>query len=67
MPLKELLMQELENIPEPLMVEVLDYLRFLKLKHAEDEEDLRDAREALVAMQSEGTVAWEDLKASIDS
>jgi hypothetical protein len=33
MTFKELLIQELDNIPDPLIGEVLDFLHFLKAKH----------------------------------
>ncbi len=60
---KELLIQELDNIPDPLMMEVLDFLQFLKAKREEDLEDVREARAALEKVSIEGTVAWNDLKA----
>ena len=62
MTLKEILIQELDNVPEPLMVEVLDFLQFLKAKQAEEQEDLHDAHAALEKVSTEGTVAWNDLK-----
>ena len=40
---RELLL-ELEGTTDPLLVEVLDYLRYLKCKHAEDADGLRVAR-----------------------
>jgi Protein of unknown function (DUF2281) len=63
---KEQLIQELDNLPEPLIVEVLDFLRFLKAKRAEDQEDLADARAALASVKTEGTVTWETLQAGVD-
>ena len=36
MTLKELLIHELDNIPDPLIAEVLDFLHFLKAKQAQD-------------------------------
>jgi hypothetical protein len=36
MTLKDLLIQELDNVSEPLIVEVLDFLRFLKTKQPQD-------------------------------
>lgn len=35
MTLKELLIHELDNIPDPLIAEVLDFLHFLKAKQAQ--------------------------------
>lgn len=32
---KELILQELEAVPEPVLAEVLDFLRFLKAKRAQ--------------------------------
>lgn len=65
MTLKDLLIQELDNVPDPLIMEVLDFLRFLKAKQEEDEEDLRDARAALATLNDEGTITWENLKAEV--
>ncbi len=65
MTLREQLIQELDDVSDPLLVEVLDYLKFLKAKHEQDDEDLRDAREALASAEEEGTVTWEDLKAEV--
>ena len=47
MTLKDRLIQELEGTPEPLMVEVLDFLQFLKAKQSEDAADVQAAREEL--------------------
>ncbi|HSM81929.1 MAG TPA: hypothetical protein VLS96_09590 [Nodosilinea sp.] len=63
MTLKEMLMQELSDASDPLIVEVLDFLRFLKSKQIEDNADLIEAREALATVAAEGTVDWHDLKA----
>jgi hypothetical protein len=65
MTFKELLIQELDNIPDPLIGEVLDFLHFLKAKQEQDNEDLQDARIARSTVATEGTVAWEDLKAEV--
>lgn len=63
MTVKELLLQELEGTTDPLLAEVLDYLRYLKFRQEEDAADLRDARTALVDAQKEGTVSWAAVKA----
>ncbi len=47
MTLKEQLIQELDGISEPLMVEVLDFLRFLKTKHLQDSAEIQQARSGL--------------------
>ncbi|MEM9274334.1 MAG: DUF2281 domain-containing protein [Cyanobacteria bacterium P01_F01_bin.143] len=62
---KEQLIQELDNIPEPLIQEVLDFLYFLKAKQDRDIQDLQDARAALATVETESKVSWEDLKAEI--
>ena len=63
---KELIIQEIEQVPEPLLDEVLDFLRFLKAKHEreklEAQIDLEDARAALKEAKEEGTTSLEDLK-----
>jgi hypothetical protein len=65
MTLKERLIQELDNVPDPLIVEVLDFLHFLQAKQEQDSEDLQDARAALGSIETEGTVTWADLKAEV--
>lgn len=65
MTLKELLIQELDNASEPVLVELLDFLQFLKAKQAEDTADILEARQALASVAIEGTFAWEDLKADV--
>ncbi|NEQ44749.1 MAG: ribonuclease HI [Leptolyngbya sp. SIOISBB] len=49
MTLKEQLIQELDGISDPLIVEVLDFLQFLKTKHLNDSPDIQQARSGLVA------------------
>ncbi|MGF1516218.1 MAG: DUF2281 domain-containing protein [Nodosilinea sp.] len=63
MTLKELLIQEIDDASDPLLVEVLDFLQFLKAKQAENKADILEAREALASVAAEGTIAWEALKA----
>lgn len=63
---KEQIIQELEQVPEPLLTEVLDFLKVLKEKRLqEDLEDLEDARAALREIETEGTVSWKALKAEL--
>ncbi|MFB8791704.1 MAG: hypothetical protein U7123_23390 [Potamolinea sp.] len=50
MTLKELLIQELENVPDPLIVEVLDFLRFLKIKQTHDSQAVTEARVGLTSV-----------------
>ncbi len=63
---KDLLIQELEQVPEPILDEVIDFLRFLKAKHDQEklelQIDLEDARAALKEAREEGTTSLEDLK-----
>ena len=63
MTVKELLIQEIEDIADPLLIEVLDYLRYLKFKQEEDTDDLREARAVLKEARTEGTISWEEVKA----
>lgn len=62
---KDQLIQELNNVPDPLIIEVLDFLHFLKAKQEQDTEDIVDARAALSTVNTEGTVTWDELKAEI--
>ena len=63
---KELLLQEIEQVPEPILDEVLDFLRFLKAKNEREklemQTDLEDARAALKEAQEQGTTSLADLK-----
>lgn len=62
---KDLLLQEIEQVPEPLLKEVLNFLQFLKVKHEQELElqtDLEDARAALKEAGEKGTISLEDLK-----
>ncbi len=63
---KDLLLQEIEQVPEPILDEVLDFLRFLKAKHKQEElelqNDLEDARAALKEAKEQGTTSLANLK-----
>ncbi len=63
---KSLLIQEIEQTPEPILDEVLDFLRFLKAKQEQEkleaQADLEDARAALEEAQQYGTTSLTDLK-----
>lgn len=63
---KDRLIQELDNISEPLIVEVLDFLHFLQAKQNQDEQDILDARAALSTVDKEGTITWDELKAEVE-
>ena len=62
---KDQLIQELDSVSEPLIIEVLDFLHFLQAKQEQDREDLRDARAALATVDTEGTVTWDELKTEV--
>ncbi|MGL4882528.1 MAG: DUF2281 domain-containing protein [Waterburya sp.] len=62
---KDQLIQELDNVPDPLIVEVLDFLHFLQAKQEQDNEDIQDARAALSTVDIEGTVTWDELKTEV--
>lgn len=63
---KSLLIQEIEQTPELILDEVLDFLRFLKAKQGQEkleiEADLEDARAALEEARQHGTTPLADLK-----
>jgi hypothetical protein len=67
---KELILQELEAVPELLLAEVLDFVRFLKAKQAQEElenqQDLEDARTALIEAKEQGTVSLEAFKQDLE-
>ena len=41
---KNLLIQEIEQVPEPILDEVLDFLRFLKAKHEQEKLEMQTER-----------------------
>lgn len=63
---KDLIIQELEATPEPLLNEILDFVRFLKVKQIreaiEDRQDIEDSQEALIEATEKGTISLKDLK-----
>ena len=61
---KEELIQQLDRTSDSIIVEVLDFLQFLKAKQ-EQNEDIKDARAALSTVETEGTVPWDELKAEV--
>jgi hypothetical protein len=66
---KELLLQEIDQAPDPILDEVLDFLRFLKAKQQqealENQLDVEEARAILQEVEQEGTVSWESLKSEL--
>ena len=58
---KELLLHELEQIPEPLLDEVLDYLHFLKTKLLQQQLETAIASESALKkdwLRPEEDAAW---------
>jgi Protein of unknown function (DUF2281) len=54
---KQKIIEEIENAPEEIVCEVLDFLLFLKAK-----EDLEDAQAALKEAREVGTISLGELK-----
>ena len=64
MEVKELIANELENVPEPYHIEVLDFIRFLETKALEQKRELALASEASLKrdwLKREEDEAWKDL------
>ncbi|MBW4617353.1 MAG: DUF2281 domain-containing protein [Desmonostoc vinosum HA7617-LM4] len=61
---KQKILEEIEEVPEEILIEVLDFLQFLKAK--EDKTDVEDARVALEEAQIEGTTSLSALKRELD-
>ena len=63
---KETIIQEIEEITEPLLTEILDFVRFLKVKQLQEErenqQDLEDARVSLGEAKEIGTISLKDFK-----
>lgn len=63
---RELLLGEIEQVPEPLLEEVLDFVRFLKRKVARERMDTAIATESSLRkdwLRSEEEEAWQELYA----
>ncbi len=61
---KEILMSEIEEVPEPLLAEVLDFVYFLKAKVAREKRDLAIMSESSLSkdwLKPEEDEAWQDL------
>jgi Protein of unknown function (DUF2281) len=60
---KEQLIQEIEQIPDFLVEEVLDFARYLKSKHLQERLEVTRLSEAALAdwLNPEEEEAWQDL------
>ncbi len=61
---KDLLLREIEQVPEFLLTEVLDFLQFLKIKHLEQNTQISILSESSLAkdwLKPEEDEAWQDL------
>ncbi|MGL4620932.1 MAG: DUF2281 domain-containing protein [Chroococcidiopsis sp.] len=61
---KDLLLQEIEQVPEPILEEVLDFLRFLKAKEILQRQEATFLSEPSLAkdwLRPEEEEAWRDL------
>jgi hypothetical protein len=66
---KDLILQELEETSEPLLNEILDFVRFLKIKQTqeatENQQDLDDSYQALREAKEKGTISLEVFKTEL--
>ena len=61
---KELLMNEIQEVPEPLLSEVLDFVHFLKTKVAREKLDIAIMSESSLSkdwLKPEEDEAWQNL------
>lgn len=64
MGVKELIFKEIENVPEPYYIEILDFIRFLEAKALEQKRELAIASETSLEkdwLKAEEDEAWRDL------
>ena len=65
----EELLEELEQTPEQIQYQVLDFVRFLAHQRYQEElelqEDLEDVHAALADAKEHGTIPWEQVKAEL--
>ena len=60
----ELILNEIEQVPDPLLEEILDFIRFLKTKVLEDRMETAVASESTLKkdwLKPEEDEAWRDL------
>lgn len=61
---KEILLSEIEQVPEPFLDELLDFVHFLKTKNINDRMDISVASEFSLKkdwLKPEDDEAWQDL------
>ncbi|MBI4332897.1 MAG: DUF2281 domain-containing protein [Chloroflexi bacterium] len=61
---KEMILKEMEEVPDPLLEQVVDYIRFLKLKMAREKFELPLLSESSLKkdwLRPEEDEAWQDL------
>ncbi len=61
---KDLLLREIEQVPEFLLTEVLDFLQFIKAQHLEQNTQISILSESSLAkdwLKPEEDEAWQDL------
>lgn len=61
---KELIVKEIEQVPESVLVEVLHFLQFLKLKHQNEKLEISVLSESSLQkdwLKPEEDEAWQDL------
>jgi hypothetical protein len=64
MNIREKILQETENASDLILIEVLDYLQYLKLKHQQGVMETALLSEAILAedwLRPEEEAAWQDL------
>ncbi len=61
---KELILREMEHVPEPLLNEILDFIHFLKTKSLKEKLETAIASESSLRkdwLREEEDKAWQDL------
>jgi hypothetical protein len=64
MEVKELIAREIENVPEPYLMEILNFIRFLETRALEQKMELALASESSLKkdwLKPEEDEAWKDL------
>ena len=64
MEVKELILKEIENVPKPYLIEVLDFVRFLERKALEQKMEIAIASETSLKkdwLRPEEDEAWKNL------